>query len=100
MEQSNPTLNLKAGHDLPMYPCPLCKSTQVQLCMDGNNAIKDLCKCRDCGCTALRSVWNLPAVRSRANDEQIGLLHIRRSNADVVISKGPDGKYYIQGEQT
>ena len=40
-------------------PCPLCNSEQIQLCRDGNNVLKDTCKCRECGCTALRSSWEM-----------------------------------------
>lgn len=39
-------------------PCPLCRSEQIQLCLDYSNQIKDLAKCRECKCQAPLSAWN------------------------------------------
>lgn len=39
-------------------PCPLCGSTQVQVCRDANNPAKDYCRCRECKCTGPLEVWN------------------------------------------
>lgn len=41
-------------------PCPLCKSEQVQACIDANNPMKDFAKCRICHCTAPLKIWNKP----------------------------------------
>lgn len=43
-----------------MNPCPICKSKQIQLCTDSNNQLKDVCKCRECGCTAPKIAWEIP----------------------------------------
>lgn len=39
-------------------PCPICKSEQVQVCMDSNNPDKDFAKCRICYCQAPLKAWN------------------------------------------
>lgn len=39
-------------------PCPLCKSQQIQVCLDSNNPMKDFAKCRMCHCQAPLKTWN------------------------------------------
>jgi len=39
-------------------PCPLCHSTQIQVCIDYNNRSKDWCRCRECKCQAPAVAWN------------------------------------------
>jgi transcription elongation factor Elf1 len=43
--------------------CPLCKSTQIQVCSDSNNHMKDFAKCRECHCSAPLFAWNNLVMR-------------------------------------
>lgn len=40
-----------------LYPCPLCGSSQIQLCGDRNNLAKAFARCRECKCTGPLRYW-------------------------------------------
>jgi hypothetical protein len=56
-DKINVAIDLKVRPKISPLPCPLCKSDQVQVCMDTNNPIKDFVKCRHCHCQAPFKAW-------------------------------------------
>jgi hypothetical protein len=40
-----------------LLPCPRCASKQVQFIGDPYNGDNDICRCRECKCSALRTFW-------------------------------------------
>lgn len=51
------------ARQLSALDCPLCKSIQVEICVDSNNPIKNMARCRTCKCTAPLFAWNNLVMR-------------------------------------